>query len=85
MLELDVRVSICPPTGRGGHDRKIGLAKRKMEPSRFFRTFGAGPGAPCLLQHQPCLVVSMQKREDCPFLSQIRKLWLRRVHDQVKD
>lgn len=29
MLELDVRVSICPPTGRSGHDRKIGLAKRK--------------------------------------------------------
>jgi hypothetical protein len=31
MLELGTHVCICPPTGRGGHDRKICLAKRKME------------------------------------------------------
>lgn len=64
---------------------KICLAKRKMEPSRFFRTFGAGPGAPCPLQCQLCLPVSVQKREEYPFLSQVRKLQLRRVHEQEKD
>lgn len=53
--------------------------------SRFFRTSGAGPGAPCPLKCQLCPIVSMQKREERPFLSQIRKLWLRRAHDQVKD
>lgn len=43
VLQLAVHVSISPPTGRDGHrhGRKICLAKEKMEPSMFFRTFGA--------------------------------------------
>lgn len=53
--------------------------------SRFFRTSGAGPGTRCPLKCQLCPIVSMQKREESPFLSQIRKWRLRRAHDQVKD
>lgn len=79
---------MCPsahPQEEVGMTGKLAWPKGKIEARRFFRTFGAGPGAPCPLQCQLCLIVSVQKKEECPFLSQNRKWRLRRAHDQGKD